>query len=1004
MWKHFTLPGSVCLWVLFLAFSPLFAQSVPDTLKILALRVAFQPDDLNTTTGDGQFDLSTATDPFQIDPPPHNKAYFEDHLTFAKNYFNRISKGKLVVAFEVFPRENEAAYQLDLPMNEYNPNTSSDEVDKGIARLLRDALQKADEDTAINFSRYNTVVVFHAGVGRDIDLGLDETPQDIPSLYVNSDFLQKHLGVNAIEVDNGASQISHGIILPETESQDGIQLGLNGILISNLGSHLGFPDLFSPTERASGVGRFALMDAGLFNGDGLLPALPMAWTRIFAGWEQPQEVYYAFGDEFEVAPTLSDNGVRVYKFPINQSEYFLVENRYAGKLRTDSLQLVLSEGRNQLATMREVLQTYFSGKAVFSPRGVLIDVENPDIGLPGSGILIWHIDEQVIAEKIAANRINDDPNHRGVDLEEADGSQDIGEQFDFFSGIQDAGLGWALDFWYRSNSSPLFKNRFTPDSRPNSRSYLNNANSHLTLTDFSDIDSVMSFRATFNIYQANFPRFINPNIYGRVTSLKVVDTNADGAEEIILTTSQNKLLVVDASGQSTWGSDSLQVAEIDPALTMITPPALAIFPDGDIRAIVATREGQLFSYRFQSGQNNLLTEQILTTNRVFTTYPVAPGDSQQIYIGDSEGNIWLWDLPNAPQNLQPVGQIQEAAAQITIPDLETFWVVGQSGNVYQLGASNDVAGTGENYPVVGKNGFGVTKSGNVFQVRNQILSPETDINQIEAPMAVVHVNEAGGFESELAVGVGKNRLFVFNENLTQYPNFPKRIYKPERETQFFLSPLIGDLTDLPVSITKNIAGDFTTFVVTDPVGLIQAFDINGDPVAEFPLATGDSVTVTPAILDIDNDGDWEMTAITRNGILTVWDLSAAAGPSHPQPWPQQYGTPGNTNLPKAPAKVGVTSPVTELLPPDMAFNWPNPNKENFTYIRYFLSEPANVKIKIYDLAGDLVKILDGTGFANTHNEVRWDLTNVQSGVYLAQIEAKSNNQSATTLVKIAVIK
>jgi hypothetical protein len=330
--------------------------------------------------------------------------------------------------------------------------------------------------------------------------------------------------------------------------------------------------------------------------------------------------------------------------------------------------------------------------------------------------------------------------------------------------------------------------------------------------------------------------------------------------------------------------------------------------------------------------------------------------------------------------------------------------VGQSGKVYQPGASDIASELAANYPLVGKNGFGVNKTGNAFQLKNDILSPETDFNQIEAPMAVVRVSEAGGFESELAVGVGKNRLYVFNENLTQYPNFPKKIYKPERDTQLFLPPLIGDLTDLPVSIQNNISGDYTTFVVVDPVGLIQAFDITGEPVAEFPLATGDSIIVTPAILDIDNDGDWEMAAVTRNGVLTVWDLSAASGPSHPQPWPQLYGTPGNTNLPKAPAKLGESAPVTGLLPPDMAFNWPNPNKENFTYIRYFLSEPANVKIKIYDLAGDLVKTLDGTGFANTHNEVRWDLTNVQSGVYLAQIEAKSNNQTASTLVKIAVIK
>ncbi|MCB0287249.1 MAG: hypothetical protein KDE57_11380, partial [Calditrichaeota bacterium] len=444
MLKRVVLGGLVFVCLSALGFWPAKAQSLPDTLKILAIRVEFQPDNATTTTGDGTFDLSNSTTAFQIDPPPHNRSYFQDHLTFAKNYFEKVSRGALTVTGDVFPSGESDAYRLSESMLAYNPNTSAQAVDQGIARLLRDAIQLADADDQVDFSKYNTVVVFHAGVGRDIDLGLDDTPQDIPSLYVTSQFLQNNLGISEITVDGGATSIKNGIVLPETESQEGIQLGLNGILVSNIGSHLGFPDLFSPSERATGVGRFALMDAGLFNGDGLLPALPMAWTRIFAGWESATTIYQAQNDELALNAVLSPQSPHVFKFPINDNEYFLVENRYAGELRLDSLQLVLTEGRNELASMREVLETYLADQVTFSPRGVLIDAKNPDIALPGGGALIWHIDESVINAQIAQNRINDDPAHRGIDLEEADGSQDIGETFDFLSGIQDASLGWAL--------------------------------------------------------------------------------------------------------------------------------------------------------------------------------------------------------------------------------------------------------------------------------------------------------------------------------------------------------------------------------------------------------------------------------------------------------------------------------------------------------------------------------------------------------------------------------
>jgi hypothetical protein len=47
----------------------------------------------------------------------------------------------------------------------------------------------------------------------------------------------------------------------------------------------------------------------------------------------------------------------------------------------------------------------------------------------GSGILIWHIDENIIAENFTENfdrnRINGNAYHKGVDLEEADGFQHL---------------------------------------------------------------------------------------------------------------------------------------------------------------------------------------------------------------------------------------------------------------------------------------------------------------------------------------------------------------------------------------------------------------------------------------------------------------------------------------------------------------------------------------------------------------------------------------------------
>jgi hypothetical protein len=62
-----------------------------------------------------------------------------------------------------------------------------------------------------------------------------------------------------------------------------------------------------------------------------------------------------------------------------------------------------------------------------------------------------------------------------------------------------------------------------------------------------------------------------------------------------------------------------------------------------------------------------------------------------------------------------------------------------------------------------------------------------------------------------------------------------------------------------------------------------------------------------------------------------------------------------------------------------------------------------VHIKIFDLAGDLVTEFDGPGTGGRDNEVVWDVSGVQTGVYFAHIEASGQAGSGSTVVKIAVV-
>lgn len=994
---------SIYIFVAFLLLSQnVYSTSLqPDTIRVLAIRVEFQEDNAATTTGNGLFDLSVESDPFQIDPPPHNRTYFRDHLLFLKNYFLKASHGKLVVEGNVFPLNPNQAYQLNQPMTTYNPNTTPELNNRGLANLFRDALQAADQDPDVHFGNYQSFVIFHAGVGKDIELGLDETPQDIPSLFITSDFLRNNLGESSVKVDEDFG-IKNGMVLPETESQDGFELGLNGMLVSNFGSQLGWPDLFSPETRRPGIGKFGLMDVGLFNGDGLLPALPCAWTRLFAGWEEAHTIYYGAQDEFTLHHPLSDEGERVYRIPINENEYFLVENRFAGKLNLDSLRGVLSEGRNDFPTVKEVLLTYLDDEVRFSDSsGVLVDLKNPDIGLSGSGALIWHIDENVIRQGLADNRINANPEHRGVDLEEADGSQDIGQEYDFLSAGSGSENGWVLDMWYQGNSAPLFKNLFNSNSTPNSHSYYNRANSHISISDFSTPDSIMTFRVSLNTFQQNFPLRIDSGEYGKPVDLKVSDLNADGQEEIIVLSEEGKVLAVNSSGKSIQGTGSLEIVNVkgEP----IGPPLLFDYPSGVGSAgkglLILTKSGgvNLFLIRQNFSVDSL--EQFRCDAGI-STHPIGqllPDASLRIFWGCENGLVYQMDL-GPDVSYQVFNNVGEKVRFLHLDGEGNVITVTATGKVFR-NSELITQGVVPDTPPVGDLAVTVTHSGKiVFPQELSLQQPEYENFLFDSPMISFPVEIYGEMEKRYFVA-GDNRLYSFNYNFSTTENFPVKIYNQSENVNFTFSPLVNKFLD------KNLDETFG-IVSADPAGVINGYDFSGNRLLNFPLTTGDSLAVQPALLDIDGDGDVELAALTQKGTLYVWDLPghfARAG------WNQLFYDELNSNRivdgsTISPPKFGSDLSATALLPAKKVYNWPNPNIENFTFIRYFVTETAEVSVKIFDLAGDLLEEFRMPAAANTDNEIRWNLNNVQSGVYLAQVKAKNSRTQEVKIIKIAVIK
>jgi hypothetical protein len=465
--------------------------------------VEFQVDDFELTYGDGTFGSIYSQDYGTdiIDPLPHDKNYFEDHLDFAVNYFAKVSNGLVSVNYTVLPD----IYTVSEPMREYSPlQGESFKVLADFSGEVWDLVNAANP--SLDFGQFNTFVVFHAGAGKDISTSdLFGEARDLPSIYLGPTTLKEFYGNSFQGFEVGQNQfINNTIILPETESREEagiggttlIELSMNGLIVSSIASRMGLPDLFDAETGKSAIGRFGLMDGqSLFAYAGLFPPEPSAWEKIFLGWEEPVVVDNDT-DQVLLSARLAavESDAKIIKVPFNSSEYYLIENR-SRDVNNDGITLTYKvSGEIKTINFSEDMDN-FNNAIVDTMRGVVLDVDEFDWALPGSGILIWHIDENIINEYIAVNRINVGE-RKGVDLEEADGIQDIGEEFQTIFGDIIIAEGDEFDFWYSSNNSELYTNEFGSNTKPDTKTN-SGANSLVRISNFSDIAPKMSFDIRF---------------------------------------------------------------------------------------------------------------------------------------------------------------------------------------------------------------------------------------------------------------------------------------------------------------------------------------------------------------------------------------------------------------------------------------------------------------------------------------------------------------------------
>jgi len=971
-----------------------------DTLKVLAVMVNFQEDKDNTTFGTGKFGTIYSDNYGKdiLDPLPHDKSYFEAHLEFVKNYFRKVSNGNLNISYSVLPD----TFSVSKTMRSYSPPPKSDDYSL-LGDFATEVWSKAGAlFPGFHFSDYDVFIIFHAGVGRDISLpGSLGTEKDLPSIYMGQNLFKKIYGNNfdGIPVGSGNFKIKNSLIMPETESREVesfggtilFEISINGLLVASVASHLGLPDLFDTNTGLSAIGRFGLMDGqAIFAYGGTYPPEPSPWEKIYLGWAAPTVVS---PDEYKNL-TLTTNLVAsisdtvILKIPINSSEYYLVENRSRDALSNGSVVTFIVGLDTLTKTFTKDTTGYYSF-SVDSLSGVVIDVDEFDWAVPGSGIVIWHIDEAIINNNLTSNSINNDKNNHGVDVEEADGIQDIGEEFYTIFGDIVIGEGFAEDLWYKSNPANLFKNKFDKNTRPNTNSN-SGANSLISISAFSEIGNRMSFNLVYG--DSIIKPIFAANINMPVNSAELTALQKDNKVTFAIINNENLHLLNDSGIITT---SLINFSANHPS---------AIFWN-NTEYFIGAKSSTLNVYMADGAVNYQASVELPAK---ITTPPVVrirPTEDREILVGTDKGAIHFYSTGRLPavdpsQTRPPV--VIDTNLVIRKIAVDGLFYCGVADFVISSGrvipSINYFDSDNYTYQIEGEApvDIALTKDRNGKYI-SILLTSRNNFYLISEGKLVSKFTAQGSNISSFALGDVKqdgenyiiynseNKLYAVNLQGALAENFP---FEDPLDELFTSTPLVADFEGDEKAEIIAATKDGRVFAI---------FGGSGKIVPGFPITLGTELASVP--VTFVKDKQLSYAALNSKGDFYGYKFGASEGTVF---WGGENG--GSTNLSFVPA-ASSQSYVNEFFPKNRAYNYPNPVYDAVTYIRYYVNENSKINIKIFDLAGDFVAELNADAAGGLDNETKWDVSTIQSGVYFARIEAAgSSGKTETNIIKIAVVK
>lgn len=297
-----------------------------------------------------------------------------------KEYYKNESLGNLnlkpVVESEGVENDGVIRVRLDY----FHPDFDADY--QSSFSIVRDSLEKANE--FVDFDKYDT----------NANGYIDKNELTIVNVVAGYEYV-KNVSLQSVYAHRGTI-VKGNTIFDDTDILEYVMIGelhynendkdisymsTLGIAAHEMGHAYGLPDLYDTDYTSNGIGPFGIMGTGIHeivNGSrpGEKPIEFSAWSRSKLEFVKPQTVskngkYYLY--------TSKTGKYNNLKIDINENEYLLIENK-----------------------------NYDLNGNVLNKDGL------------ESGILIWHINNDVIDKKYLDNTVNNDEDKKGVDLIESD--------------------------------------------------------------------------------------------------------------------------------------------------------------------------------------------------------------------------------------------------------------------------------------------------------------------------------------------------------------------------------------------------------------------------------------------------------------------------------------------------------------------------------------------------------------------------------------------------------